>query len=1191
MKPFYSLALLIILLQGCSGDGSNVFRLLDAEDTGIGFANTIGENDSINIIDLEYVYNGGGVAIADFNNDSLPDIYFTGNRVPNKLYLNEGDLHFRDVTDMAKADGAGKWSTGVVAVDINNDGLMDLYVGASIKPQASARANILYINKGVDKNGVPVFEDMALAYNVADTGHTTHSAFFDYDNDGDLDLYVLTNKLDKEKYPNQYRKKVTDGSAESNDRLYRNDWDSAKGHPVFTDVTKQAGILIEGYGLGLNITDINRDGWKDIYVTNDFLTNDLLWINNRNGTFTNKAEEYFKHTSYSAMGNDVADINNDGLMDIIAVDMLPDFNYRKKMMMPANSYQNFLNNDEFGYQYQYVRNTLQLNQGMVYDGKDSVPHPIFSDIAFLSDVAQTDWSWTPMVTDFDNDGWRDMVITNGYPKDITDRDFMAYRVEASSIASKEMILEQIPEVKLTNYAFRNKGNCQFADVTSDWGLTEPTFSSGAAYGDLDNDGDLDLVINNTNQPAMVYENKVAGKKNSSNYLQVLFEGKGNNKQGLGAYLELYADSGKVQVYEHTPYRGYLSSVEPLAHFGLGKVMMVDSLRVYWPDGSIQVLRNVAGNRRISVRQAEAIGSKSSLYGQQPFKPLFTVEQPANLKDFVHQEIDFSDFNIQKLLPHKLSEYGPAMAAGDLDGNGSEDLVIGGSYGYSAKLAFQQADGSFRLAELLPGATPVIKNWEDMGLVLFDADGDSDLDLYTASGSYENEANSASYRDKFYLNDGKGNFSLDSTAIPDIRTSKSCVRAADYDRDGDLDLFLAGRVEPWHYPKPVTSYILRNDTKGGKVVFSILGNKEAEVFNGIGMVCDAVWSDFDNDGWMDLVLAGEFMPLSFIRNDKGVFRNVTTQTGVQQELGFWNSIAPGDFDEDGDIDYIVGNMGANSIYKGDQQHPIQVYAGDFDNNKSYDAIPALYFRDRDGQRKLFPAQGRDDLIKQMISLRTRYQNYKKYADEPMEKLILPEWQKTALVVKASNTQTSYFRNDGKGKFNISALPMQAQLSMVNGMIVEDFDSDGHLDVLMNTNDYGTEVAIGRYDAMNGLVLKGNGKGGFEPLSSWESGIFIPGNGKAMVHMRMSDGRALVVGSQNRGILKLYSTGKLTNWVDLKPTDASVLIITSDGKKTKKELYYGYSFLSQSGRGIALNSNIKELIISDFKGQTRKITNNP
>jgi hypothetical protein len=1174
------------LFFSCS---KKTFKKLDAQNTGIRFNNIITENDSVNILDLEYVYNGGGVAISDFNNDGLQDVFFTGNQVGNRLYLNKGHMQFEDITAAAGIAAKDRWNTGVATVDINHDGLMDIYVCASISKDPRKRANMLFINKGMNKDGVPVFEDESVSYNAADTGWSTNAAFFDYDNDGDLDLYVLTNRMPVGNvYPNQYHKKIVDGSSPGTDHLYRNDWDSALGHPVFTDVSKQAGILIEGYGLGLNISDINQDGWKDIYVTNDFLTNDLLWINNRNGTFTNQAGSSFKHTSYSAMGNDIADINNDGLPDVIAVDMLPATNLRKKMMTSANAYQTYMNNEAYHYEYQYGRNTLQINQGLALKENDSVRTPVFSDIAFYAGVAETDWSWTPLVSDFDNDGFRDLIITNGFPKDITDHDFMTYRVNANSVASKQEILEQIPAVKLHNYAFRNNGQLGFADVSSAWGLSEPGFSNGAAYGDLDNDGDLDVVINNINDEASVYENRSHdGSPSDHRFLQVKFQGEGDNRNGIGAIAEIHYDKGKEQVYENSPYRGFLSTVEAMAHFGLGKTGTIDSLVIKWPGRKKQVIRNINSGQRITVNIKDARPDNPSPDPATTSPPLFTDLTDSLGVHYQHREIDFPDFNIQKLLPHKLSEYGPGLAVGDIDKNGLDDIVCGGSFSYSPTILMQQANGSFTSRDLIPGANNLNKPSEDMGLLLFDADGDGDLDLYIASGSYENAPNSASYQDQLFVNDGKGNYHRDTMALPKNFTSKSCVRAVDFDKDGDLDLFIAGRVEPWNYPKPVSSFIYRNDSRNGVIKFTDVTGAVAGSLKNIGLVCDAVWTDFDNDGWQDLILAGEWMDLRFFKNDKGILKDVSSASGVGGQSGWWNSIAPGDFDNDGDIDYILGNTGQNSFYRVSPQYPARIYAKDFDNNGSYDAIPTLFLQDEKGGRKEFPAQTRDDLIKQMISMRSKFLNYHSFAVASVDQLLSKEDLKDALILKVNDLQSSLLRNLGNGKFELVPLPAQAQLSVINGMVADDFDGDGNLDLIMNTNDFGTEVSVGRYDAMNGLYLKGDGKGGFSPAMIGQSGIYIPGNGKALVKLLGAGNTSLIAASQNRGPLKVFALNKRLKSISVRPDDVSAVIRYRNGKMQKQEFYYGASFLSQSGRFLQVGDSVSAIEMTDSKGRKRSI----
>jgi hypothetical protein len=878
-----ALSLLIPVFIYSCGE-KTLFEKISSSRSGIAFANTIGENDSVNVLDFENVYNGGGVGVGDFNNDGLQDLYFTGNMVSHKLYLNKGSFSFSDITEQAGVGGAGHWGRGVAVVDINNDGWDDLYVCSSVKKQGRERENLLYINKGLNKQGIPQFENKAAEYGLNDSSHSTMAAFFDYDNDADLDVYILVNEIIKGDFPNRFRPRLLKGEHPSTGRLYRNDWNDSLQHPYYTNVSSEAGITIEGYGHGVSVTDINLDGWKDLYISNDYLSNNILYVNNGDGTFTDHINDYFKHTSANAMGNDVIDINNDGLQDVIELDMNPEDNYRKKMMMNANSYQTFTNSDFFNYQYQYVRNTLQLNQGPRVLAQDSVGAPVFSDISFYAGVAETDWSWTPLVNDFDNDGFRDLIITNGFPRDVTDHDFVAFRNEAFAIATKKQLLEQIPAVKVHNYAFKNNGDLTFSNESVSWGFEDQTFSNGAAYADLDNDGDLDVVINNINDEASVYRNRLMDDRDDDQrYLSLKLVGDQWNRNALGTWVELYYQ-GQKQVYEQSPYRGYLSSIQKNPHFGLGKVKTIDSIVVKWPGGTMQKLTNVVTNKTVTLQHNDAVQKYTWEKPDLASQTVFTDVTGSLQINFMHEERDFVDFNIQKLLPHKFSEYGPALAAGDVDGDGLDDFIAGGSFSVSPTLFLQQQNGSFVQKPVFPQASNHTKRWEDLGLLLFDADGDKDLDLYSASGGYENQPGTDAYADQFYLNDGRGNFSLQRDILPKNFTSKSCVRAADYDKDGDLDLFVAGRVEPWNYPKPVSSFIYRNDSKNGRVVFTDMSGTAAKALKNIGLVCDAVWTDFDNDGWMDLLLAGEWMPLTFLKNNKGILENSTATMGVAGKTG-------------------------------------------------------------------------------------------------------------------------------------------------------------------------------------------------------------------------------------------------------------------------------------------------------------------
>jgi len=1188
MKKNIPLFLLTLLLFSCR-QHHPLFRLVSSSHSGIHFDNAIKETDSLNPIDVTNIYNGGGVGIGDFNNDGLQDIYFAGNRVSNKLYLNKGSLVFDDITDAAGVDGGGKWCRGVSVVDINADGWMDIYVCASMDKDPVKRKNLLYINQGVNKDGIPTFKEMAASYGLDDSTHSTMANFFDFDNDGDLDMYLVVNQILPDVNPSVFKPKITDGSFPSTGRLYRNDYNASLGHPVFTNITQQAHLTIEGYGHAATIADINQDGWKDIFVTNDFIANDLLYINNHDGTFTEKASSYFKHTSANGMGQDIIDINNDGLADVIELDMNPEDNYRKKMMMGSGNYQTFQLNNFFNYQYQYVRNTLQLNQGPRINAHDSIGDPVFSEIGFFAGISETDWSWTPLVADFDNDGLRDLVVTNGFPKDITDHDFIAYRRESSAISPLSTTLSQIPEVKLHKYAFKNTGDCRFRDISQDWGLTQTTFSNGAAYADLDNDGDLDIIISNINDEASVYENTLMNDAGSGrHYLSVELKGDSSNTKGLGAWISLFY-GGKQQVYEQTPYRGYLSTIQLDPLFGVDTTKVIDSVIIKWPSGNSQAFYHVPTDQTLHVDKTQAKDRYSWNHPPLADKTLFEEVTDSCGIRYVHAQQDHIDFNIQKILPHKLSEYGPGLASGDIDGDGLDDIIVGGN-SESAPAAFlQRPDGTF-IQKLIPiPAVPVNTFFQDMSVALFDADGDGDLDMYLSRGGYESAPFTDAYRDLFFVNDGKGNFTLDSLALPANFSSKSCVRVADIDKDGDPDLFIAGRVEPWSYPKPVSSFIYRNDSKKDHIKFTDITDQVAPALKNIGLVCDALFTDYDNDGWPDLLLTGEWMPLTFLKNRKGVFTNETASTGISDRVGWLSSIVAADFDNDGDIDYIVGNLGSNSYFKATQQYPVAIYAKDFDNNKSYDAVMSVFLpgSQTDTVKKEFPVPLRDDLIKQMSGMRSKFPNYKSYARADMSQVFSAEQLENAVKLKATDLRSCYCRNDGNGKFTLTPLPSQAQLSVLNGMVADDFDGDGNMDVVINGNDFSTEVGLGRYDALNGLLLKGDGHGNFTPASILQSGIYIPGNGKALIKLRGPNGRYMLAGSQNRGRLRLFALRSGVKTIPLAPDDTRAEILYKNGAKQVQEFYYGSSFLSQSARFMSVDKTALSVNITNSKGSTRKI----
>ncbi len=1103
-----------------SSDSENpLFTRLNPALTKVNFANNLSDSGDFNLIDYLYYYNGAGVAAGDINNDGLTDLFFTSNREKNRLYLNKGNFQFEDISEKAGIGGFADWKTGASMADVNGDGLLDIYVCAVGNYKGLEGSNELYIN-----NGDLTFAEKASDYNLDFTGFATQAAFFDYDKDGDLDVYLLNHAVHTSRSYDRVSTRELRNN-EAGDYLFRNELISreppakkGRNPKAFTDVSEKAGIYGApmGYGLGVVVADFNNDGWEDLYVSNDFHEDDYYYINNKNGTFAELGKTALPHTSRFSMGCDAADLNNDGYQDLMTLDMYPEEETVEKTSLGEDPLDIFMMKLSYGYNYQYSRNCLQLN----------LQNNRFADIAFLAGVASTDWSWSTLLADYDNDGVKDIFITTGivhrpnnldYVKFASD-DSLRYAMETSRYLDQKA-LAMMPQGKVHNYVFQGSPSLKFTDKSQAWGLSEASFSNGAAYADLDNDGDLDLITNNINEPAGIYRNN-SDKNGEHNYLKIKLEGNGANRFGVGAKVILKTKDG-AQLQQLAPVRGFLSSMEPVLNFGLGKNQQVDSLIVIWPDFKMEVKLNVPTNTTLTLKQNQA-----QLDGQQfRFAPAATpwfedVTDQSKLT-YQHRENTYYDFGREPLVPFKLSTEGPKMAVGDVNGDGLDDVYLGGPKWQAGELLIQQAKGGFVPSQQT--AITADSTYEDVDAVFFDADGDKDLDLYVVSGGNEFYGQMVEQFDRLYLNDGKGNMA--KSALPPMYDNKSCVRPTDVDGDGDLDLFVGGRVTGYQYGVAPNSYLLINNGKGQ---FADQTDQLAPQLRKVGMVTDARWLDLDNDKDLDLMVVGDWMPVQYFANEKGklstaalTFNAAPPATGTRQLSGFWQTVQAADFDRDGDLDLVVGNLGTNNKFQKSPNSSLKLFVKDIDHNGRLEHILA-YNRNEDWYTVAF----KDELGKQLPSIiNKRFTNYQSFGGRQLNDILTKAELDSALELRVDCFESVYLENLGQQKFMVKPLPMAAQMSKIFTFLVEDLDGDGLLDILLGGNLYGASMYQGRYDASYGLLLRGDGKGNFSPIAPSTSQFVVDGEMRDIQKVRTPTGQAYWVTRNGAGVRIFKKTAKL------------------------------------------------------------------